>query len=67
VPWKIRLSLGTRTCSKTVVIGLLSWFVLDSAGSALSNNQPNIFFNIVVLLTAVGPLWRAGSAERGEA
>jgi hypothetical protein len=59
--------LAPGPARKTVVIGLLSWFVLDSAGSALSNNQPNIFFNIVVLLTAVGPLWRAGSAERGEA
>jgi hypothetical protein len=49
---------------KTVVFGLLSWFVLDSAGSALSGNEPNILFNIAVLLTAVGPLWWASRAER---
>lgn len=49
---------------RTVVYGLLSWFVLDSAGSALSGNEPNILFNSVVLLTAIGPLWKAGPAER---
>jgi hypothetical protein len=43
---------------KTVLIGLLSWFVLDSAGSVASGNASNALFNILVLLTAVGPLWR---------
>ncbi len=43
---------------KTVVAGLLAWFVLDSTGSAASGNVSNVFFNILVLLMAVGPLWR---------
>jgi hypothetical protein len=43
---------------KTVLIGLLSWFCLDSAGSIASGNASNALFNIAVLLTAVGPLWR---------
>ena len=51
---------------KTVVYGLLGWFVLDSAGSAMSGNESNILFNIAVLLAAVGPLWRAGLAEQVE-
>jgi hypothetical protein len=59
--------LAPGPARKTVVCGLLSWFLLDSAGSALSGNQSNIVFNIVVLLTAIGPLWKAGAAECGEA
>jgi hypothetical protein len=43
---------------KTVLVGLLSWFCLDSAGSIASGNASNAVFNIVVLLTAVGPMWR---------
>jgi hypothetical protein len=43
---------------KTVLVGLLAWFCLDSAGSIASGNASNALFNIVVLLTAVGPMWR---------
>lgn len=43
---------------KSVLIGVLSWFVLDSSGSIASGNASNAFFNIVVLFIAVGPLWR---------
>ena len=42
---------------QSVLIGVLAWFVLDSAGSALSGNASNVGFNILVLLAAVGPLW----------
>jgi hypothetical protein len=42
---------------KTVIIGILSWFVLDSLGSVASGNSSNALFNIIVLLIAVGPLW----------
>jgi hypothetical protein len=43
---------------KTVLVGMLSWFFLDCAGSIASGNAPNVFFNIIVLLLGVGPLWR---------
>ena len=43
---------------KTVLIGVLSWFFLDSSGSIASGNISNAFFNILVLFLAVGPLWR---------
>jgi hypothetical protein len=43
---------------KTVLISLLAWFLLDSAGSIASHNAPNVFFNVLVLLAAIGPLWR---------
>jgi biotin transporter BioY len=42
---------------KSIIIGLLSWFVLDSAGSIASGNGSNAIFNVVVLLIAAGPLW----------
>jgi len=43
---------------KSVLVGTLSWFVLDSAGSIVSGNASNALFNVLVLLIAVGPLWR---------
>ena len=43
---------------KTVLYSLLSWFVLDSAGSIVSGNPSNAVFNVAVLLIAVGPLWK---------
>jgi hypothetical protein len=42
---------------RTVVIGLLAWFVLDSAGSIASGTPSNALFNVLILLLAVGPLW----------
>jgi len=42
---------------KSVVIGLLSWFLLDSSGSIASENSINAFFNVIILLIAVSPLW----------
>ena len=44
---------------KTVLFGILSWFLLDSAGSIASGNPSNAFFNVLVLLLAVGPMWRS--------
>ena len=47
---------------RSILVGLLSWFLLDSAGSIASGNTSNAYFNIIVLLLAVGPLWfKAGS------
>jgi hypothetical protein len=43
---------------KSVLFGLIAWFLLDSAGSIASGNTPNVFFNVIVLLVAVGPLWK---------
>jgi hypothetical protein len=47
---------------KTVLLGILSWFVLDSSGSIASGNASNALFNIVVLLLAVGPMWKPAKA-----
>ena len=43
---------------KSVLVGLLCWFVFDSSGSIASGNPSNAWFNVLVLLLAVGPLWR---------
>lgn len=43
---------------RAVVAGLVAWFVLDSAGSVSSGVPSNVVFNILVLLIAVGPLWK---------
>lgn len=42
---------------RSVLIGVLSWFFLDSAGSIASGNPSNAGFNVLVLLFAVGPMW----------
>lgn len=42
---------------RSVITGLLAWFVLDSFGSIMSGNSSNGIFNIIVLLIGVGPLW----------
>jgi hypothetical protein len=46
---------------KSVVAGLCAWFLLDSTGSFASGNPWNVFYNVIVLLLAVGPMWRPAS------
>jgi hypothetical protein len=48
---------------RTVLASLLAWFCLDSAGSIASGNPSNAAFNVIVLLLAVGPLWRPARDE----
>ena len=55
--------LAPEGVRKAVLSGLLAWFVLDSSGSIASGNASNAFFNVIVLLLAVGPLWRPAKAE----
>jgi hypothetical protein len=42
---------------RVIVASLVSWFLLDSIGSIASGNAWNAAFNVVVLATAIGPLW----------
>jgi hypothetical protein len=44
---------------RAIVAGLLAWFVLDSAGSLSAGVPSNAMFNVLVLLIAVGPLWKS--------
>jgi hypothetical protein len=50
---------------KTVLFGVLSWFLLDSSGSVASGNASNAFFNVLILLIAIGPLWRPSESSAG--
>jgi hypothetical protein len=50
--------LASDAVRRTVVASLLAWFCLDSAGSIASGTPSNAAFNVVVLILAVGPLWR---------
>jgi hypothetical protein len=50
--------LAPEPVRRAVLVGVLSWFCLDSAGSIASGNASNALFNVLVLLLAVGPLWR---------
>lgn len=50
--------LAPEGVRKSVIGGLLAWFFLDSAGSIASGNASNALFNVIVLLLAVGPLWK---------
>jgi len=43
---------------RSVLVGLIAWFCLDSAGSIASGAPSNAVMNVLVLLLAVGPLWR---------
>ncbi len=43
---------------QAVVTGILAWFVLDSAGSVTAGATSNVIFNAIILLAAVGPMWR---------
>lgn len=57
--------LAPEGVRKSVVTGLVAWFLLDSAGSIASGNASNALFNVAVLLIAVGPMWwkKSSSAE----
>jgi hypothetical protein len=49
--------LASEFVRRSVLIGLLSWFALDSIGSITSGNSSNALINIFILVLAVGPLW----------
>ena len=49
--------LAPEKVRKIVLISFLCWFVLDSLGSITSGNASNAFFNVLILLLGVGPLW----------
>lgn len=55
--------LAPEPVRKSVLTGILAWFVLDSCGSIASGNVSNAVFNVMVLLLAVGPLWRPAKAD----
>lgn len=55
--------LAPEAVRKSVLVGILCWFILDSSGSIASGNSSNAFFNVLILFLAVGPLWRPARDE----
>jgi hypothetical protein len=53
--------LAPEAVRRSVLTGLVAWFLLDSAGSIASGNASNAAINVFVLLLAAGPLWRPAS------
>jgi hypothetical protein len=49
--------LAPEGVRKSLLVGALSWFFLDSFGSITSGNLSNAFFNVIVLLLVIGPMW----------
>lgn len=56
--------LAPEAVRKTVLAGALCWFFMDSLGSITSGNASNAIFNTLVLLLAVGPLWRPAQTQQ---
>lgn len=50
--------LAPEGVRRSLIVGTLAWFMLDSAGSITSGNPMNAAFNVIVLLLIVGPMWR---------
>ena len=48
---------------RSVVYGACAWFVFDNFGSAASGHWPNMLWNTLVLLIAVGPMWKPAKTE----
>ncbi|MEM7336952.1 MAG: hypothetical protein AAF490_33065 [Chloroflexota bacterium] len=55
--------LAPEGVRRSVLIGALCWFFLDSAGSIASGAISNAFFNLFFLLLAIGPLWLPAKDE----
>ena len=52
---------------RSIVNGVLSWYILDSVSSVLSGNPVNVFPNTLFLLLAIGPLWKPATHTDGAA
>ena len=50
----------------SVLLGLCSWFVVDSTASIFSGNASNAVFNIPILLAFIGPLWLPALVDSSE-
>ena len=49
--------LAPEGVRRSLLVGALAWFVLDSAGSLASGTPSNVLVNVVVLVLVVGPMW----------
>jgi hypothetical protein len=50
---------GEKRILNAALASVFSWFAVDSTGSALSGNAPNVFFNLIILALYAGPILAA--------
>ncbi len=50
------LESGDRRILSAALASVFSWFAVDSAGSVLSGNAPNVVFNLAILALYAGPI-----------
>ena len=48
---------------RATVAGLVAWFIFDSLGSVAAGVASNVIFNLIVLILAVGPLWKPANTH----
>jgi site-specific recombinase len=53
------LETGERRILNAGLASVFSWFIVDSTGSTLSGNAPNVVFNLIILALYVGPILAA--------
>lgn len=56
------LEAGDRRILNAALASVLAWFAVDSTGSTLSGNAPNVFFNVIILALYAGPILLARRA-----
>ncbi len=52
---------------RSVVCGFLTWYLVESIGSVLSDNPWNLISNTFILLLIIGPLWKPATHMEGTA
>jgi hypothetical protein len=50
------IEAGERRILNAALVSVFGWFTVDSTGSVLSGNAPNVFFNVVILTLYVLPI-----------
>jgi len=53
------IETGERRILNAALVSVFSWFVIDSTGSTLSGNAPNVVFNAVILALYALPVLAA--------
>lgn len=53
------IEAGERRILNAALASVVAWFVVDSTGSTLSGNAPNVFFNAIILALYALPILAA--------
>lgn len=47
---------GEKRILDAALFSIFGWFLVDSTGSTLSGNAPNVIFNVIILALYIGPI-----------